>query len=180
MTRVFQRAVMGEAALQALIKYHGDVKEPEFSFGDFVGTVQKIGAQVLKVAPVVINTAAPIALALLKTASNTGTTESGFALGPPLAPPSKATQSGETVADFLNGTDSGESFPSESPRPATSSGGLATNVIKDHKPTAPPEEDTSVRPKLGLTMTSPQDLHDKSAPAGVIQDVQMDGLLFIA
>ncbi|KAJ9608503.1 hypothetical protein H2200_007491 [Cladophialophora chaetospira] len=103
MTKLFQRAAMGEAALQALIKHHSEDKEEGF-FGDFLDTVQNIGSQVIKVAPSVIQTAAPIVLQLLKTSS----TESAI-VGDPTSQtpgPKKGPKHKPSVAEWLNDTTS--------------------------------------------------------------------------
>lgn len=112
MTRMFHRAAMGEAALQALIKYHSDKHEEGF-FGDFLDTVQKIGSQVIKVAPDVIQTAAPIALQLLKASSSSrGGTESGFG-GATIQGPNKGPKHQKSVADWLRDGATGRASPNE-------------------------------------------------------------------
>jgi hypothetical protein len=65
MDGIWQRAVVAEAALQAVLQAPQDVLEEEGFFGSFIGQIKKIAPVIMKHAPAVISAVGPVVKSVL-------------------------------------------------------------------------------------------------------------------
>lgn len=91
------RSLMGEAALQALVNIPPSAMHEEGFFSDLIGAVKDIGSTVIRVAPSVVKTVAPLALEAVA-----GESSLNNGLSPPIIH-DRTTRHRQSIADILDG-----------------------------------------------------------------------------
>lgn len=176
---LFKRAIMGEAALQAITKLppkrletlplydDNDVLSTESFFDSFKDIVQSIGRKVIATAPAVINAVTPIAMNLLQNA-----------VKPPQA--SAVPTTGQAVPPQARPTRGGLAAPSGVPQMRSPSRHRKAGVVATEAMTAPMPVQVSALSRRGDILGIDQLISERASRPSLREspDSNQDGIFF--